>query len=72
MNELTLNRLHNMSSKPTPRDVNGRAFFLTLQMADDLKIGQCPCMPGLVPIGIIMGCQKVRMQYVCDITLNSR
>lgn len=28
--KLTLNRLHNMSSKSTSRDVNGRAFFLTL------------------------------------------
>jgi hypothetical protein len=37
-NKLTLNSLHDMGGKPTPGDVDCRAFLLTLQMANDLEI----------------------------------
>jgi hypothetical protein len=37
-NKLTLNSLHDMGSKPAPRDVDSHTFLLTLQMANDLEI----------------------------------
>jgi len=38
-------------------------------MTDKVEVGERPCVPGLVPVRIVMGGQPVAVQNVFDVTL---